>query len=88
MNNYVSLCSLILFYLGIGLTVIYSLRLISLLYLPSVHLARLSCSLSCSLTVKAPIFWLFRLSIFQGTFFNFNCYSAPTLLCWEDKIVV
>lgn len=87
-NNFVSLCSLILFYLGIGLTVIYSLRLIKIIYLPSVHKASLSSSFSCSLIVKAPIFWLFRLSIFQGTWFDFNCYSTPALLSWEDKFLV
>lgn len=88
LNNFVSLFSLSLFYLGIGLTVIYSLRLIKLLYIPSVHKARLSASFSCSLIVKAPIFWLFRLSILQGIYFNFNCYSTPALLSWEDKFVV
>ena len=87
-NNFVRLCTIILFYLGIGLTVIYSLRLIKLIYVPSVHRSRLSASFSCSMTVKAPIFWLFRLSILQGTIFNLNCYSTPALQCWEDKFVV
>lgn len=87
-NNFVSIFSLSLFYLGIGLTVIYSLRLIILFYVPSVHKARLSTSYSCSLIIKAPIFWLFGLSVFQGTIFNFNCFFAPAILSWEDKLVV
>ena len=88
LNKMVRLFSLILFYLGIGLTVIYSLRLIKLIFLPTVHKASLSSSFSCSLTVKAPMLWLFRLSIFQGRVFNFNIYSSPSLLSWEDKCVV
>lgn len=88
LNNYVRSCSLILFYLGIGLTVIYSFRLIKLLYVPSVHSTSLSSSFSCSMIVKAPILWLFRLSVFQGTFFNFNCLTTPALLSWEDKFIV
>jgi len=81
-------CSLFLFYLGIGLTVLYSLRLFKLLYLPSNHYSGMTPSFSCSLTVKGPILWLIWLSIFQGTYFRFNCYSAPAFLGIEDKIVV
>jgi len=77
-----------LFYFGIGLTVIYSLRLIKLFCEPSVHMALLSTSFSCSMTVKAPLFWLSRLSIFQGTFFNFNCCFGPAFLCYEDKLFI
>jgi len=87
-NNLVGVFSLILFYLGIGLTVLYSLRLLRLLYWQAVHVARLSPSFSCCLSVKAPIFWLLRLSSFQGAFFSFNCYTTPAFLCFEDKIIV
>jgi len=51
-------------------------------------MASLSTSFSCSMLVKAPLFWLSRLSIFQGTFFNLTCFSRPALLCFEDKIFV
>jgi len=88
LNNSVRFCSLVLFYAGIGLTVLYSLRLIKLLLVPSVHRARLSPSFSSSLTSKAPIFWLFGLSVFQGSYFNFNCFSAPSLLFTRDKFIV
>jgi len=87
-NNFVRTTSLILFYLGIGLTVLYSFRLIRLFYLRSVHDTRMSLSFSCALITKAPMIWLFRLSIVQGTFFNFSCYSGPTLLALVDKFVV
>jgi len=38
--------------------------------------------------VKAPMFWLSLLSIFQGAFFDLNCFSGPALLNLEDKILV
>ena len=88
LNNGVRFISLILFYLGIGLTGLYCLRLIKLISMPTVHVGVLGSSFSCSLLVKAPIFWLFRLSVFQGTYFSFNCLSPSTILGSEDKFVV
>jgi len=87
-NKLVRSFSLMLFYLGIGLTVLYSLRLTKLLYFRSVTVSLLLHSFSCAFIVKGPILWLFRLSIVQGTFFNFNCYYSTAILCREDKFVV
>jgi len=87
-NNFVRCGSLFLFYFGIGLTVIYSLRLIKLLFFGSFHLCVVYTSFSCALTVKAPLFWLFRLSVIQGILFNLKRCTSPAILSFEDKFVV
>lgn len=87
-NSAVSICSLLLFYLGIGLTLVYSLRLSYTLLASSVHTAILSPSFSCSGLIKAPLFWLLLQTVLQGFVFNLNCYASPSFLSFEDKIVV
>lgn len=87
-NNIVNLLSLLLFYLGIGLTLVYSLRVTCSLILSSSHVTVLTQTFSCSSSIKGPMLWLVRLSCFQGYFFNLNCISPPSVLSKEDKIVV
>jgi len=87
-NNAVNLCSLLFFYLGIGLTLVYSFRLSYSLFVFSSHTTILTPSFSCSLLLKAPMFWLLRLSVFQGYVFHLNCFSFPALVSPEDKVLV
>lgn len=87
-NNVVSLFSLLFFYLGIGLTLVYSLRLALSFLVASCPRAPSSSSLSVSSLAKAPMYWLLSLSVLQGCIFNLNCNANPSFLSFEDKLVV
>jgi len=87
-NSAVNLFALLLFYLGIGLTLVYSFRLAYILSVPSRHNTVLSPSFSSSLPIKAPLYWLLRLAILQGFIFDLSCFATPPLLTFEDKIIV
>lgn len=76
------------FYLGVGLTIIYSLRLAKLLFLTSSHMGSLTTSFSGSPLVMASMLYLFGLSILQGTTFDLNYSSTPAILGFLDKFVV
>lgn len=86
-NNY-SVSILILFYLGIGLTLGYRLSLLRLIFFSHAFNSRLSCSFSPSRLLKLPMFMLLILSLFQGYIFNLNCFFSPSFLCLEDKFLV
>lgn len=87
-NNVVSTCSVLFFYLGIGLTLVYSLRMAVTLLEASRHTTPMSPTLSVSLSAKAPMYWLLSLSVIQGYIFNLNCFPCPSFLSFEDKLVV
>ena len=87
-NSVVNLITLLLFYLGIGLTLVYSTRLAFIFSVSSGHATNLSSIFSCSLANKAPLYWLLRLSVIQGYFLDLNCFIPPSLLTYEDKFVV
>ena len=87
-SNLVSLCSVLFFYLGIGLTLVYSLRLAFSLLVTTSHTPPLSHSFSSPLCAKAPMYWLLSLSVIQGYIFNLNCFACPSFLSIEDKLVV
>jgi len=87
-NSVVNLLTLLLFYLGIGLTLVYRFRLAYICSVSSCHATLLSSSYSCTLPNKAPLYWLLRLSVIQGYIFGLNCLSSPPLLSYEDKFVV
>ena len=87
-SNVVSLLSLLFFYLGIGLTLVYSLRLAYSFIVTVRHTAALSPTFSCSLPIKAPMYWLLRLSVIQGYLFDLNDFAPPAFLSLEDKLVV
>ena len=55
-----------LFYAGIGLTALYSLRLVFLLASPVGHFHQRTCSDSLPLAVAFPLLLLFGLSTMQG----------------------
>lgn len=88
LNMGVCFFGLVLFYVGIGFTVIYRLRLCVLLFQSQGTIILFSPSISCPWPVKFPIFCLIRLSIVEGTIFNFNCSSYPVNIRCYDKIVV
>jgi len=87
-NNLTSLFSLLLFYLGIGLTLVYSMRLAKSFIISTSHTSVLAPTFSCSLVLKAPMYRLLGLTVFQGCAFSFNCFGPPSLLSCEDKMVV
>ena len=87
-NNVVCLCSLLFFYLGIGLTLVYSLRLVYSLFFITRSTSGLTPTFSCSLLTRFPMYWLLSLSVFQGSVFDLKCFGTPTFLSWEDKLVI
>jgi len=87
-NNVVCLCSLLFFYLGIGLTLVYRLRLVYSLFFITRSTSCLTPTFSCSLLVRFPMFWLLALSVIQGHVFDLKCFGAPVLLSWEDKSII
>jgi len=87
-NSVVNLITLLLFYLGIGLTLVYSIRLAYIFSVTSGHATILTSSFSCNLPAKAPLYWLLRLSVIQGYSFDHYCLNTPSLLAFEDKFVV
>jgi len=87
-NSVVNSFSLLLLYVGIGLTLIYTYRLIALVFVIPRQATVSSPTFSCSLVIKAPMYWLFVLSVVQGGFWSLNCFGVPPLLCSIDKFVV
>jgi len=87
-NAFHSAISLLLIYLGIGLTLVYSLRLVYSFLAATLHTSILTPTFSCSLATKLPMFWLLRQSVFQGYVFNFYCFANPTILSMEDRMLV
>ena len=87
-NNSINFFSLTLFYLGIGLTLVYRIRLSFSLLISSRHMNILTPSFSCSFIVKAPMFWLVLLSVVQGSLFSLDCELLHSVLSIDDKLVV
>jgi len=87
-NAVVSACSLTLLYVGIGLTLSYSLRLSNLLFLSCYHTSVMAPAFSIPLAVKVPMFWLYRQSLIQGYFIRIFFLGQPTMLCYFDKFLV
>jgi len=87
-NSVVALLTLLLFYLGIGLTLVYSFRLAYIFSVSSSHTTILSPTFSCSLTIKAPLYWLLRLTVIQGYIFELKAFAPLTILSIVDKFVV
>jgi len=71
-SNEVSLCSLLLFYIGIGLTLVYRLRLTYSILDSARQTTVLSPSFFCFIPIKGPVFWLLALSLIQGYCFSLN----------------
>jgi len=87
-NSVVNLFTLLLFYLGIGLTLVYRLRLAYTLWTSSGHSGPLTITFSSPQPIKAPLYWLLRLSVIQGYILDLSCFATPSLLRLEDKLLV
>jgi len=87
-NDVVCLFSLVFFYLGIGLTVTYSCRLVYSVFFVTRSTSSLAPTFSCSWQTRFPMYWLLRVSIIQGYVFDLKFFGLPTLISWADKIVV
>merc|ERR1711931_475513 len=89
LNSGVSISILDLYYLGIGLTLIYCLRLCRLL-LDGQSQAAYSClKVTYPHSVADPMKCIAFQSIMSGWFFfDLTCGSFPSVLGWVDKIVV
>jgi len=82
------LCTLVLFYLGIGITLAYSVSLLRLLYLSIFNTVALCSSFSCTLVTKVPLLFLLLLSVLQGLVINLRCLFPPSFLYFSDSLVV
>jgi len=78
----------VLFYAGLGLTLLYSLRLVFVLASPDCHFQVFSSSGSLPLAVAFPFFWLFLLSIVQGSTLFAGQFTSTVVLIASDKLVV
>jgi len=87
-NNVVCLFSILFFYLGIGLTLVYRLRLVYSLFFITRPTSGLTPTFSCSRLARVPMYWLLSLSVVQGHVFDLKCFGTPTFLSWEDKLVI
>jgi len=85
-NNTVGLGLLVLFYLGVALTLLYSIRLVRLLFVSCSQFTSVAVSYSCTGLIKVPIFLLLSLSVLQGSSFSFNCSWSPSFLGVLDKL--
>jgi len=87
-NAVVSAFSILLIYVGIGLTLGYSLRLSYQLFGTCYHRTVTAPAFSIPLAVKVPMFWLFRLRLIQGYFISVSLLGMPNMLCFGDKLAV
>lgn len=84
----VSLGRLLLFYLGIFLTLAYRLQLVRHFLISTNSCARGGLSISSGLPVKLPMFWLLSVSIAQGCFFYLNSFTRIPTLGLLDKLLI
>ena len=84
----IRLSSLLLFYLGIILTLAYRLQLVRRLLCSTNSSVPLSLSISGSLLVKLPMCWLLFVSIAQGCCFYLNSATRFPVLCLLDKLLI
>lgn len=82
------LIRLLLFYLGIFLTLAYRLQLVRSLLCSSNSSRPLSLSISRSLRVKIPLFWLLCVSSAQGCCLFLNSDTRFPALCLLDKLLI
>jgi len=87
-NGSQGLAALVFFYVGIGLTVCYSLRLLLILSAHHSHSPSFTPSYSCSFFVKLPFLMLLLSTVFQGSLLNLNCIYQPSFQCFEDSLFV
>jgi len=89
LNTGVSLSVLVLYYLGIGMTLIYCLRLCRLLFDGQSQAAYTCLKVTYPRSVADPMKCIALQSIMSGwLFFDLTCGSFPAVLRWVDKIVV
>lgn len=88
LNNIFSLATLFLFYMGIGLTVLYSVRLVRGLIFSQRQLVSLTQLVSIHDYTKGPLLCILFQRVATGVVFDFNNYTFPSVLCLEDKILV
>ena len=79
---------LLLFYTGIFLTLAYRLQLVRRLLCTTNSSGPLSLSISRSLPVKLPMFWLLRVSIAQGCCLYLCSDTRFPALCLMDKLLI
>jgi len=88
LSSSISLFSVFLFYCGIGLTFVY--RIVLVRSLCSSGYWSNSCLLSFSNTeyLKAPLYWLFTLTVLQGYSFSSYVYWPLTFVSISDALVI
>jgi len=89
LNTGGSFCTLVLYYLGIGLTLLYCVRLCQLLIKATSQASFTSLRVVYPRTVADPLKCIAAQSILSGWFFfDLSCSSFPTMLSWADKLLV
>jgi len=89
LNSGGSLFTLVLYYLGIGLTLLYCARLCQLLFKASSQVTYSSLRVVYPRTVADPLKCIAVQSILSGWFFfDLSCSSFPIILSWADKLLV
>merc|ERR1712212_620719 len=89
LNSGGSLFTLVIYYLGIGLTLLYCVRLCQLLFKASSQVSYTSLRVVYPRTVVDPLKCIAVQSILSGWFFfDLSCSSFPTVLSWPDKLLV
>jgi len=88
LNSSTGLLNLILFYLGVGLTISYCLRLISLLVLDLKSANSCSSAISTGYSSKLPMSGLLLLTVIQGSTLCTKLCWPPAFLSSYDKITV
>jgi len=88
LSSSISLFSVFLFYCGIGLTFVY--RIVLVRSMCSTGYLSNACLLSYSNTeyLKAPLYWLFTLSVLQGTTFSSYVHWPLTFVSISDALVI
>merc|ERR1712087_658477 len=89
LNSGGSLFTLVIYYLGIGLTLLYCVRLCQLLFKASSVVSYTNLRVVYPRTVADPLKCIAVQSILSGWFFfDLSCSSFPTVLSWADKLLV
>lgn len=80
--------SLILFYVGVALSVGYSVRFVVLVSGTRFGAATSSSCTSLNSASKMPIAWLLCVSTVQGLVMTLSVSVHTTFLCWPDSLII
>jgi len=88
LSSSTSFATVFLFYVGIGVTILYCMRLIILLASPEGHFLLHSCSARAPRVVALPLLFLFSLSVLQGGFLFGGLVHLPPVFHFCDGLLI